>query len=41
MKEASHKGTLARKHCCQGHVYTRNTPLTEIIARSAGKESVA
>lgn len=35
------KSTSAGKHCCQGDIYARSTPLTDIKANSAGKESVA
>lgn len=35
------KNTSAGKHCCQGDIYAKNTPLTDIKANSAGKDSVA
>lgn len=35
------KNTSAGKHCCQGDIYAGNTPLTDIRANSAGKDSVA
>lgn len=39
MKEEFHKDTWASHCCCQGRIYARNTPLTDIKANSAGKES--
>lgn len=35
------KNTSAGEHGCQGDIYARSTPLTDVKANSAGKDSVA